>query len=137
MILKRPHVIGLVTAIVLALVFLNLPTQASARLKLTLSSIFMPLFGLSRAADKAGDATSARLLPKSVLAAEVEKLREENNQLRIEAQQTRELARENTALREAVAWQKKLPWKTRVAQVVTRDPANWWRSLQINLGSRD
>ena len=137
MILKRPHVIGLATAIVLALVFLNLPTQASARLKLTLSSIFLPLFGLSRAADATGDATSVRLLPKSVIVAELEKLRTENEQLRIEVQQTRELARENGALRDAVSWQKKLPWKTRVAQVVTRDPENWWRSLQINLGSRD
>jgi rod shape-determining protein MreC len=30
-----------------------------------------------------------------------------------------------------------LPWKTRVAQVISRDPANWWRSLEINLGSKD
>lgn len=137
MLLKRPHVIGLTVAIVLALVFLNLPTQASARLKLALTSFFLPLFGISTAAEKAGDATGVRLLPKSVLAREVEKLRQENDSLKIEVQQARELARENSALREAVAWQKKLPWKTRVAQVVTRDPANWWRSLQINLGSRD
>ena len=137
MLLKRPHVIGLTVAIVLALVFLNLPTQASARLKLAITSLFLPLFALANTAQKVGHATGVRLLPKSVLAAEVEKLRIEKSQLRIEAQQARELARENSALREAVAWQKKLPWKTRVAQVITRDPSNWWRSLQINLGSRD
>lgn len=137
MLLKRPHVIGLTVAVVLALVFLNLPTQASARLKLAISSLFLPLFGLANTAENLGEATGARLLPKSVLAAEVEKLRAENSQLKIEAQQARELARENAALREAVAWQKKLPWKTRVARVIMRDPANWWRSLQINLGSKD
>jgi rod shape-determining protein MreC len=137
MLLKRPHVIGLTVAIVLALVLLNLPTQATARLKLAISSLFLPLFGMASTAQKVGDAGGVRLLPKSVLVTEVEKLRRENEQLRIEAQQAREWARENAALREAVAWQKKLPWKTRVAQVVTRDAANWWRSIQINLGSKD
>ena len=137
MLLKRPHVIGASVAVVLALVFLNLPTQATARVKLAISSFFLPLFGLANTAQKIGDATGVRLLPKSVLIAEVEKLRTENEALKIEVQQTRELARENNALRDAVAWQKKLPWKTRVAQVLTRDPANWWRSLQINLGSKD
>src|SRR5688500_18574838 len=137
MLLKRPHVIGLSVAIVLALVLLNLPTQATARLKLAISSLFLPLFGTASTAQKVGDAGGVRLLPKSVLVAEVEKLRRENDQLRIEAQQAREWARENASLREAVAWQKKLPWKTRVAQVVTRDSANWWRSIQINLGSKD
>src|SRR5688500_17844098 len=135
--LKRPHVIGLSVAVVLALVFLNLPAQATARLKLAISSLFLPLFGLAGAAEKVAGASGVRLLPKSVLAAEVEKLRRENDELKIESQQAREWARENASLREAVAWQKKLPWKTRIAQVITRDPANWWRSIQINLGSKD
>lgn len=135
--LKRPHVIGFSVAVVLALVFLNLPAQATARLKLAISSLFLPLFGLAGTVEKVAAATGVRLLPKSVLVAEVEKLRRENDELKIEAQQAREWARENASLREAVAWQKKLPWKTRIAQVITRDPANWWRSIQINLGSKD
>ena len=135
--LKRPHIIGLSVAVVLALVFLNLPTQATARIKLTLSTLFLPLFGLAGTAQKVADATGARLLPKSVLVSEVEKLRRENDELKIEVQQMRELTRENAALRDAVAWQRKLPWKTRIAQVIARDPANWWRSIQINLGSKD
>jgi rod shape-determining protein MreC len=134
---KRPHVIGLVVAALMAFVLLNLPAQASSRLKFALSSLFLPLFGLAKTADIAGDAAGPRLLPKSVLVKEVEKLRRENEQLKIEVLQTRELARENAALRDTVGWQQKLPWKTRIAQVITRDPANWWRSLQINLGSKD
>lgn len=137
MILKRPHVIGLSVAAVLAIVLLNLPTQATARLKFAISSLFLPLFGLAKTADLASDAAGPRLLPKSVLVKEVEKLRRENEQLKIEVLQTRELARENAALRDLIGWQKQLPWKSRIAQVITRDPANWWRSLQINLGSDD
>ncbi len=29
------------------------------------------------------------------------------------------------------------PWKLKLANVILRDPANWWRTLQIDLGSRD
>ena len=137
MIFKRPHVIGLTAALLLAIVLLNLPAQTTSRLKFALSSLFVPLFGLARTAEKASDATGARLLPKAVLANEVEKLRRENEELKIEVMQTRELSRENDALRDAVGWQKRLPWKTRVAQVISRDPANWWRNMEINLGSKD
>ena len=28
-------------------------------------------------------------------------------------------------------------WKLKLARVVLRDPANWWRTVQIDLGSRD
>jgi rod shape-determining protein MreC len=137
MLLKRPHLTGLIATVVLALILLNLPTQGSARLKSAISSFFLPLVGVANTTEKLSDATGARLLPKAVLVAEVERLRKENAELKIEVQQTRELARENAALRDAVAWEKKLPWKVRVAQVVSRDPANWWRSIEINLGSKD
>jgi rod shape-determining protein MreC len=137
MLLKKPHIVGLGATAVLALVLLNLPAHTSSRLKLAISSFFLPLVGLTSTAEKVSDATGARLLPKSVLIAEVEKLRRENDELKIETLQTRELARENAALRDAVSWQKKLPWKTRLAQVISRDPANWWRSIEINLGSKD
>jgi rod shape-determining protein MreC len=134
---KRPHVIGLTAAVVLAVVLLNLPVQTTSRLKFALSSLFVPLSGLASTAEKLTDSTGARLLPKGVLVNEVEKLRRENEELKLEVMQTRELARENAALRDAVNWQKRLPWKTRVAQVISRDPANWWRSIEINLGSKD
>jgi rod shape-determining protein MreC len=137
MMFKRPHIIGLTAAVVLAVVLLNLPAQTTARLKFAISSLFVPLFGLAKTAEKTTDATGARLLPKTVLVNEVEKLRRENEQLKIEVMQTRELARENSALRDAVGWQKRLPWKARIARVISRDPANWWRSLEINLGSKD
>ena len=30
-----------------------------------------------------------------------------------------------------------MPWKLKLANVVMRDPANWWRTVEIDLGSRD
>jgi cell shape-determining protein MreC len=46
-------------------------------------------------------------------------------------------ARENDQLRMRVGWQQQQPWKLKLANVVMRDPANWWRTVQIDLGSRD
>jgi rod shape-determining protein MreC len=30
-----------------------------------------------------------------------------------------------------------MPWKLKLANVVLRDPANWWRTVEIDLGARD
>jgi rod shape-determining protein MreC len=133
--LKRPHWIGLAVAVLLALVLLNLPGRATARLKFAVSSLFFPLFGLAGSAQKMGDAAGMRAIPRGTLIAEVEKLRRENNELKLQLLQAEETARENAMLREAVAWQKKLPWNKRLARVIGRDPANWWRTIQIDLGS--
>jgi hypothetical protein len=46
-------------------------------------------------------------------------------------------ARENDQLRALLGWQRQAPWKLKLANVVMRDPANWWRTVQIDLGSRD
>ena len=47
------------------------------------------------------------------------------------------IARENDQLRALLGWQRQTPWKLKLANVVMRDPANWWRTVQIDLGSRD
>jgi rod shape-determining protein MreC len=113
---------------------LNLPGQATARLKFAFSSLFFPLFGLANSAQKLGESAGMRVLPKATLIAEVEKLRRENEELKIDAMQAQETARENAMLREAVSWRRKLPWNKRLARVIGRDPANWWRNIRIDLG---
>ena len=35
------------------------------------------------------------------------------------------------------AGNRKTTWKLKLANVILRDPANWWRTAQIDLGSRD
>jgi len=135
--LKRPHYAALGAVVLLALILLNLPPQTSSRLKLWVGTVFLPMFGLAGSAQRAGEAAGQRVLSKATLIRQVEDLRATNELLRIEAMQWREAARENDVLRAAVGWQKQSPWKTRLARVVTRDPANWWRSIQIDLGSED
>src|SRR6266853_689644 len=107
--LKRPNYIALGLVVLLTLVMLNLPSLTTARMKLGIGSVFLPLFGL------AGD----------------------KQQLRLQARQAEEIRRENERLRQLFGWQQQQRWKHKLANVVLREPANWWRTVQIDLGSRD
>jgi rod shape-determining protein MreC len=82
------------------------------------------------------DAANA-VMPRRALLREIGELQGENQQLRIQSAQTAAMARENDQLRALIGWQRQTPWKLKLANVIVRDPANWWRSVQIDLGSRD
>ncbi len=135
--LKRPHYIALGLVLLMTLIILNLPSQTTARLKLGIGSAFLPLFGLASSthqlAGKAGDA----VVPRSQLLKENEAFRREHQQLRIQATHTEEIARENDRLRQLFGWQQQKHWNLKLANVILREPANWWRTVQIDLGSRD
>jgi rod shape-determining protein MreC len=123
--------------VLLTLVALNLPSRTTARLKLAIGSLFVPLFGLANSAQqlagKAGDAA----LPRSELLKQLETLRRQNQELRLQAAQADTLTKENERLRQLFAWQRQQTRKFRLANVVLRDPANWWRTVQIDVGTRD
>ena len=46
-------------------------------------------------------------------------------------------ASENARLRAMLGFQQNARWKIKPARVIARDPANWWRNVQIDLGERD
>lgn len=135
--LRRPHYIAVVVVVLLALILLNLPDQTAARLKLAIGSLFLPLFGLANASHQLTVKAGETIVPRSELLKQNEVLRRENQRHRLAAMQTEEIARENARLRQLLAWQQQAPWKLKLANVVLRDPANWWRTVQIDLGSRD
>src|SRR4051812_30981425 len=135
--LKRPHYIALGVVALLTLILMNLPSHTTARLKLAVGSLFLPLFGLANSSDqlanKAGDAitTRAELLKQN------ESLRRENQEMKLQAMQAQETTRENARLRQLVSWEQTKQWKLKLGKIVLRDPANWWRTVQIDLGTRD
>jgi rod shape-determining protein MreC len=118
-----------------ALILFNLPARVTSRLKLSVSGIFLPLFGIAGSVSKAEDAVGMRVLPKSTLIAELQQLRRTNAVLTLKVTQQEEAVRENAALRKALQWQQRSPWKVRLARVIVREPSNWWRTLEIDLGS--
>ncbi len=135
--LRRKHLIVLGLVALLVVVLLNLPVVATARLKMALGSFFLPLFGLAGAtqhtANKLGDA----ITPRSDLVRELEALRKTNDELKIRVTEKESLERENARLREQLKWEKQTGWKLKAARVIARDPANWWRTVFIDLGSHD
>jgi rod shape-determining protein MreC len=135
--LRRSHYIALGLVVLLTLVILNLPNQTSARLKLGIGSLFLPLFGLASSSQHLADMAGDAVMPRWQLLKLNEDLRRENQQLRLQGMQAEETALENARLRQLVGWQRQTRWKLKLARVVLREPANWWHTVQIDLGSRD
>jgi rod shape-determining protein MreC len=127
-------VLGLV--VLLTLVILNLPSRTTARLKLSISGLFLPLFGLAGSAHNVADQTSEALRPRGELLRENETLRRENQALKLQSFQAQAFEQENHRLRDLYGWQRQQRWKLKLARVVLREPSNWWRTVQIDLGER-
>ena len=134
---KQKNYLALGAVVFVAVLFLSLPTRATARLKLAVGSWFLPLFGLAGAAQQLPADLADSVLPRRELLKEIDNLRRENQQLKEQQIQTASIARENEQLRQSLGWQHQAPWRLKLANVVMRDPANWWRTIQIDLGSRD
>ena len=132
---KNYLALGAVTLVVL-LIF-SLPSGATSRLKLAIGSLFLPLFGLANTVQQLPVAAADAVMPRRELLRQLETQRRENDELKVQALQAAATARENDQLRAALGWQKQAPWKLKLANVIMRDPANWWRTVQIDLGSRD
>ena len=134
---KRKNYFALGVVALVALLIFSLPPSAVSRLKLAVGSLFLPLFGLANTAQQLPADLADSTMSRRELLKQIDNLRRENQQLKIQSLQANETVRENDQLRFAISWQKQTPWKLKLANVVMRDPANWWRTVQIDLGSRN
>src|SRR5438093_6687207 len=135
--LKRQYSIATGLVLLIVLVVLNLPEQPAARIKLALGGLFLPLFGMAGSVQHLTQEVGNSLVPRSTLLKQLDQLRRENEELRQQLMQTQDAWRENAQLRQAIGWQRRVPWALKPARVVGQDPANWWRALLIDVGSRD
>ena len=134
---KQKHFIAIGLVLLVVLLILGLPTRGTNRLKLALGSMFLPLFGLTHAAEDFPVNAADAIMPRRELLKEIAVLRTENEQHHVQDLQAAATIRENDQLRALVGWQRQTPWRLKLANVILRDPANWWRTLSIDLGSRD
>jgi rod shape-determining protein MreC len=135
--LKKSHYIFLVCVVLLVLAMLQLPGGTMNKLKLAISGLFLPLFGLSNSAHElVGEATGTAVSKRELLR-QNEQLRHDNQELQLHLAQDAQLWAENARLRGEIGWARQARWKVKTARVIARDPSNWWRSLEIDLGSRD
>jgi rod shape-determining protein MreC len=134
---KQKHYLALGAVTLVAVLVLSLPPRAVSHLKLAVGSLFLPLFGLANSAQQLPADLADSVLPRRELLHQIDTLRRQNDQLKVQALQAAATARENDQLRASLGWQRQVPWKLKLANVIMRDPANWWRTIQIDLGSRD
>lgn len=134
---KRPLYIFCALAPVLVVVVLIFQSTWGTRLKLAVSSLFLPLFGLSSTLESGLGKAADRVTPRDVLIKELETLRVDMQRQRILTQQAQETFLENQRLRAMLARAPQTAWKVKAARVIGRDPANWWRMLHIDVGARD
>lgn len=134
---RRPTYLFAGVVAVLVVILLNLPARTVDQVKLAVGSLFLPFFGIVGSAHNTLERAGTAVVPRSILAEQVGRLQEENQQLRLRLAQADAIAGENHRLRAALGWQQQRQWKSSLARVVGRDPANWWRTLHIDLGSRD
>jgi rod shape-determining protein MreC len=135
--LKRPHYIALGLVLMLTLTILGLPGHTVARLKLGIGNFFLPLFGLASSSQRMLEKASDAALSRSELSRQNEVLRQENHQLKLQLNQAEKASQENDHLRKLLGWQQRSRLKLKPGRVILSDPANWWRTVQIDLGSRD
>jgi len=132
---RRKHLVVLGLVVLLVVVLLNLPASTTARLKLALGSLFLPLFGLAGAANHTAGKLGDAVTPRGDLIRELDTLRKENDELKVRVTERDALERENARLRDQLAWAKQSGWKLKPARVIARDPANWWHTVFIDAGS--
>ncbi len=134
---KQKNYIGPGIVVLAAVLILSLPPSAASHLKLAIGSLFLPLLGLANAGRQLPADLADSVLSRHELLKEIDSLRLENQELKVRQLQTGAIEQENEELRMGQESLFKQPWKLKVADVVMRDPANWWRSIEIDLGSRD
>jgi len=135
--LKRPYLIALGLIVLLLLIIWTLPPKAMAGLKLAIGKLFIPLEGVSSTTHAVSNRTGDALTPKSELLKELDQLRKENQQLKLGDIQNKEIERENARLRQSIGWKQQKKWEMKFGRIILHEPANWWRAVQIDLGSRD
>ena len=134
---KQNNYIAAAIVVLAAVVILSLPGSATSRLRLAIGSLFLPLFGLTNAGQQLPADLADSVLPRRELLKQIDTLRKENQQLKVQQLQADAIAREDEQLRTFFGWEKQQPWRLKLAHVVARDPANWWRTIDIDLGSHD
>jgi rod shape-determining protein MreC len=134
---RKKHYFALGAVTLVMALLLCLPSGAVSRLKLAIGGLFLPLFGSVNAVRQLPDRAADALLPRGELLKQIGSLQRENQELKFQNSQAASIARENDQLRAQIGWQRQQPWRLKSASVVLRDPANWWRTVQIDLGRRD
>ena len=131
----RSYQISFGIIIVLTVMLLSLPSRTAARVKTVAGHFFLPLFGIKKGFEYTSGMIVDAGLPRSALLHEISMLHRTNDVLTMQLQQARGSAMENVRLRGQLELRSRPAAQMQLARVVGRDPANWWRTIQIDMGA--
>lgn len=134
---KRPQLIALGVVVLCTILLLKLPARAAANFKRAVAGMFLPMFGLAGSIEELAVKSSYGVLPRHALVGRILELERENQSMQLRVMQGEAALKENDRLRAQFGVTRQYPWNKKLARVVARDPANWWRTIQIDRGSRD
>lgn len=132
---RRPKFLLTVAVLGLGLFLVLLPSRLNSQLKRTVSWLYLPLVSAADGVEHLGHRSRAFITPRALLLAEIDRIRQENFALRIREFQTAAVFRQNRLLREKLDWAALQPWALRLSRIIIEEPANWWRSVTLNVGS--
>ena len=132
--MKKLHIVLLAVAVLVALVFLSLPTERMKSLQGKFLDVSTPALQAGSAITEKVSRLNKGLKTLDELEAENAGLTAQNNELRATAQLFGDLKSENIRLRDALGYRERSAFKLLPAEVVSRDASSWWSTVKINRG---
>ncbi|MEE2947074.1 MAG: rod shape-determining protein MreC [Verrucomicrobiota bacterium] len=120
--------------ILTVLLLLMLPDSVRARLKSAIGGLFLPAIGISTTSHAAIESL-AQLGVSEPQPLPANQVSDEPRSLADLQMENAMLAEQLNQYKEAEKWEKRIRWKSKLAQVVGRDSFNWWRRIKINMGA--
>jgi rod shape-determining protein MreC len=133
---KRAVIILIVLAGLILACFL-LPDQLSQTLRKESSEGLGPVLRTADTPVSFFRRMDSKLKTLDQAQAEVARLRQQVAQLTLENQLMVSKAAENARLREMLGFREASPYKLRACRVITREPSDWWATVQVNVGWED
>src|SRR5688572_9024490 len=102
---KRPYYIALGIVVLVTLAVLRLPARTTSQLKLAISGLFLPFFGLATSTEKLAQKAGDAIAPRSALLTQIDQLQAENRELKLRLAQWDVAAKENERFRKYYSWE--------------------------------
>jgi len=122
---------------ILLLACFLLPEQLSQDLRKGTKQLFGPVVRVAEKPIHFFTHMDARLKTLDQAQAEAAFLHQQIAELQLQNQLLANKAAENARLREMLGYREASQYRLRACQVVSREPSNWWTTVQVNIGWQD
>jgi len=124
-------------ALAVGFLFVLLPPESTGKLKSVGSALFLPFFKAKASIDQSVENIPIQTLSKGALKSRVLELEKKLAEAEIQIQEMEEIQRQLNNISRFIDFPEYNRWDMTAGRVVFRDPANWWRTVSIDLGEKE